>query len=88
MTEKMYHIILMGAGSGGLSVGSIMNKPGFKVLMIAKTDNGIGGQCLSDGCLSGKALRHISGIAKKTKTASGVQIEYKRPDIKMRSYIR
>ena len=67
MTEKIYHIILLGAGSGGLSVGSIMNKPGFKVLMIAKTDKGNGGQCLNGGCLSGKALRHISGIAKNTK---------------------
>ncbi|HEV8081136.1 MAG TPA: FAD-binding protein [Chitinophagaceae bacterium] len=36
MIEKIYDIIVIGAGSGGLSVGLTMNKLGFKVLMIAK----------------------------------------------------
>jgi ribulose 1,5-bisphosphate synthetase/thiazole synthase len=36
MIENIYDIIVIGAGSGGLSVGLSMNKLGFKVLMIAK----------------------------------------------------
>ena len=70
MTEKMYDIIVIGAGSGGLSVGLTMNKFGFKVLMISKTDNEIGGVCLNDGCMPSKALIHVARIAYAAKTAS------------------
>ncbi len=56
MIEKIYDIIVIGAGSGGLSVGLTMNKLGFKVLMIAKSDKEIGGECLNDGCVPSKAL--------------------------------
>jgi pyruvate/2-oxoglutarate dehydrogenase complex dihydrolipoamide dehydrogenase (E3) component len=83
MTEKIYDIIVIGAGSGGLSVGLTMNKLGFKVLMIAKTDKEIGGDCLNDGCVPSKALIHVSRIVKnaKTATAFGVNING-RPDLK------
>jgi len=67
--EKMYDIIVIGAGSAGLSVGVTMNKFGFKVLMIAKTDKEIGGECLNDGCVPSKALIHVSRILKTAKKA-------------------
>ncbi len=67
MIEKMYDIIIIGAGSGGLSVGLTMNKFGFKVLMVEKTDEHIGGECLNDGCVPSKALIHVSRIAKKAQ---------------------
>ena len=70
MTEKIYDIIVIGAGSGGLSVGLTMNKLGFKVLMIAKTDKEIGGECLNDGCIPSKALIHVSRIVKNAKRAA------------------
>ena len=75
MTEKMYDIIVIGAGSGGLSVGLTMNKFGFKVLMISKTDNEIGGDCLNDGCVPSKALIHVARIAHAAKTASHFGLE-------------
>ncbi len=83
MIEKIYDIIVIGAGSGGLSVGLTMNKLGFKVLMIAKTDKEIGGECLNDGCVPSKALIHISKIIKNAKTATefGLSING-RPNIK------
>ena len=83
MIENLYDIIVIGAGSGGLSVGLTMNKLGFKVLMIAKTDQEIGGECLNDGCVPSKALIHVSRILKnaKTATAFGLNITGK-PDIK------
>ncbi len=70
MIEKIYDIIVIGAGSGGLSVGLTMNKLGFKVLMIAKTDKEIGGECLNDGCVPSKALIHVLRIVKNAKTAT------------------
>lgn len=65
----MYDIIVIGAGSAGLSVGMTMNTLGFKVLMIAKTDHDIGGECLNDGCVPSKALIHVSRILKTAKKA-------------------
>ncbi len=75
MIEKIYDIIVIGAGSCGLSVGLTMNKLGFKVLMIAKTDNEIGGDCLNDGCVPSKALIHVARIAHAAKTASHFGLE-------------
>lgn len=76
MSEKIYDIIVIGAGSAGLSVGLTMNKFGFKVLMIAKTEQEIGGECLNDGCVPSKALIHLSRIIKTAKkaTAFGLKV--------------
>lgn len=83
MTEEIYDIIVIGAGSGGLSVGLTMNKLGFKVLMIAKTDKEIGGECLNDGCVPSKALIHVSRIVKNAKTASAFGMSINgTPDLK------
>ncbi len=75
MIENIYDIIVMGAGSGGLSVGLTMNKFGFKVLMIAKSDKEIGGECLNDGCVPSKALIHVSRIAHQAKIAADFGLE-------------
>jgi len=69
MMDNNYDIIVIGAGSGGLSVGMTMNALGFKVLMIAKTDKDIGGECLNDGCVPSKALIHVAKILQNAKTA-------------------
>lgn len=57
---KEYDIIVIGAGSGGLNIASFMNKAGFSVLLIDKTDKNIGGDCLNFGCVPSKALIHLS----------------------------
>jgi len=83
MIDNTYDILVIGAGSGGLSVGMTMNKLGFKVLMIAKTDKEIGGECLNDGCVPSKALIHVSRILRHAKTAEafGLKVTGK-PDLK------
>jgi len=70
MTPEIYDIIVIGSGSGGLTVGLFMAKAGFKVLMVSKTDEDIGGDCLNDGCVPSKALIHVSRIAHDAKKAS------------------
>ncbi len=59
MIQK-YDIIIIGAGSGGLNVASFMGRLGMRVLIIDKTDNKIGGDCLNTGCVPSKALIHIA----------------------------
>lgn len=70
MTKGMYDIIVIGCGSGGLSIGLFMGKAGFKVLMVDKTDKHIGGECLNDGCVPSKALIHVAQIAHNAQAAS------------------
>jgi len=55
-----FDIIVIGAGSGGLNIAAFMNKVGFKVLLIDKTDHNIGGDCLNYGCVPSKALIHVA----------------------------
>ena len=62
MASKLYDIIVIGAGSGGLSIGLAMHEMGFKVLLIDKTAESIGGECLNTGCIPSKALIHVSRI--------------------------
>ena len=70
MPEIKYNIIVIGCGSGGLTVGLFMAKAGFKVLMVSKSDKSIGGDCLNDGCVPSKAFIHVAKIVHQAKEAS------------------
>lgn len=69
MAQHEFDIIVIGAGSGGLSVGLFMNQAGFKVLMISTSDKDIGGDCLNDGCVPSKAMIHAAKIVAQAKEA-------------------
>src|SRR5258708_13299444 len=83
MNNTDYDIIVIGAGSGGLGVSLFMAKVGLKTLLIDKSDEHIGGDCLNYGCVPSKALIHVSRILHKVKKAEvfGYEITGK-PDIK------
>lgn len=55
-----YDLIVIGAGSGGLSIGLGLHELGFKVLLIDRSDASIGGECLNNGCVPSKAFIHAS----------------------------
>ncbi len=69
MAEKQFDVIVIGCGSGGLSVGLFMNQAGFRVLMVSKTDHEIGGDCLNDGCVPSKAIIHAAKQVHAAKAA-------------------
>ena len=69
MRPKNFNIIVMGSGSGGLSVGLFMAAAGFKVLMMARSDKDIGGECLNDGCVPSKALIHVARMVQQARLA-------------------
>lgn len=72
----MYDIIVIGAGSGGLNIASFMNSIGLKVLLIDRSDEHIGGDCLNTGCVPSKALIHVARMHKNAQdvTAFGVRL--------------
>jgi pyruvate/2-oxoglutarate dehydrogenase complex dihydrolipoamide dehydrogenase (E3) component len=60
MNKNNSDVIIIGAGSGGLSVGLFLAKVGMNVIMIVKSDKDVGGECLNDGCVPSKALIHVA----------------------------
>lgn len=67
--KDLYDIIVIGAGSGGLSVGLSMHELGLDVLLVDKNDKAIGGECLNTGCVPSKALIHVSRQVHAAKKA-------------------
>ena len=72
----MYDVIVIGAGSGGLNIASFMNSIGLKVLLIDRSDEHIGGDCLNTGCVPSKALIHVARMHKHAQdvTEFGVHL--------------
>ncbi|MFT5849559.1 MAG: pyruvate/2-oxoglutarate dehydrogenase complex dihydrolipoamide dehydrogenase (E3) component [Patiriisocius sp.] len=56
MATKQYDIVVIGAGSGGLTAAVGFSKVGKKVLLVEKEH--IGGECTNSGCVPSKALLH------------------------------
>lgn len=75
MNNPVYDVLVIGCGSGGLSVGLFMNQAGFKVLMVSLSDKEIGGDCLNDGCVPSKALIHVAKIAHQATEAKNFGLE-------------
>lgn len=65
----VYDLICIGAGAAGLYVSVALHKFGLKVLMIDKSDEHIGGECLNTGCVPSKALLHIAKQIKVSRQA-------------------
>ncbi len=89
MTQKIYDIVVIGCGSAGLSNGLFMNKAGFSVLMVSRTDHEIGGDCLNEGCVPSKAFIHVARIVQQAKQAEnfGLQLQGKINIHKATAYI-
>ena len=58
--HNKFDIIVIGAGSGGLNIAGFMNRVGLRVLLIDKSEESIGGDCLNFGCVPSKALIHVA----------------------------
>tara|TARA_B100002051_G_scaffold276170_3_gene322917 strand:- start:2855 stop:4939 length:2085 start_codon:yes stop_codon:yes gene_type:complete len=67
---KKYDIVVIGAGSGGLTSAVGFSKIGKKVLLIEKEH--MGGECTNSGCIPSKALlHHAKAYHQALKVAGG-----------------
>ncbi len=75
--ENIFDLIVIGAGSGGLNIASFINSIGLKVLLIDRSDEHIGGDCLNTGCIPSKALIHIARMYRNAQniTEYGVRLD-------------
>ncbi len=68
-----YDLIVIGAGSGGLTAAEFAAKLGIKVALIEKGH--IGGDCTWTGCIPSKALLKVAKVAHTARTAGGYGID-------------
>jgi pyruvate/2-oxoglutarate dehydrogenase complex dihydrolipoamide dehydrogenase (E3) component len=73
--NNKYHMIVIGAGSGGLSMALGLHQLGMKVLLIDKSDQSIGGECLNTGCVPSKAFIHASKLIQSARKARHFGLE-------------
>lgn len=60
MSRYQYDIIVIGAGAAGLNIMAASNAIGLSALLVTKTAEDIGGDCLHWGCVPSKALLHAA----------------------------
>jgi len=58
MNKKQYDVVVIGAGSGGLTSAVGFSKVGKKVLLVEREH--MGGECTNTGCIPSKALLHAA----------------------------
>src|SRR5262249_43609865 len=63
-----YDLVIIGAGSGGLTAAGFAAQLGAKVALVEK--NRIGGDCTWTGCVPSKALLKAAKVAHEVRTAS------------------
>ena len=78
-TKIKADLVVIGAGSGGLSVASGAAQLGLKVVLFEKGE--MGGDCLNTGCVPSKALLAAAKTAKTMREASKFGIAATEPQI-------
>jgi pyruvate/2-oxoglutarate dehydrogenase complex dihydrolipoamide dehydrogenase (E3) component len=81
MSKKHYHLIVIGAGSGGLVAAAGAAGLGAKVALIEK--HKMGGDCLNTGCVPSKSIIRAAKLAYDAKTAHRFGIPDWDPQIRL-----
>lgn len=79
---EKYHLIVIGAGSGGLVAAAGAAGLGAKVALIEK--HKMGGDCLNTGCVPSKAIIRTAKLAYDARTASRFGIPDLKPSIEIK----
>lgn len=89
MAAHDFDLVIIGAGSGGLTAAGFAAQLGAKVALVEK--NRIGGDCTWTGCVPSKALIKAARIAHEVRIASRFGISSSPPETEMsrvREYVR
>lgn len=89
MPAHDFDLVIIGAGSGGLTAAGFASQLGAKVALVEK--NRIGGDCTWTGCVPSKALLRCAKVAHEVRTAGRFGVVATSPAIDMtaaRAYVR
>lgn len=73
MSESVYDVVILGAGSGGYAAALRAAQLGLKVVMVE--GDKVGGTCLHRGCIPTKAYLHAAETADAVREAGNFGIE-------------
>jgi len=62
-----YDLIVIGAGAAGMNAATPAARLGLKTLLIDRTPEKLGGECLHTGCVPSKALLHVAKLVHDAK---------------------
>lgn len=88
MTETTFDLVIIGAGSGGLTAAGFAAQLGARVALIEK--NRVGGDCTWTGCVPSKALLKAAKIAHEARNAAhyGILVDPPKTDMaRVRAYV-
>ncbi len=88
LSEDTADLVVIGGGSGGLSVASGAAQLGLKVVLYERGE--MGGDCLNTGCVPSKALIAAAKTANALRTASRFGIANSEPQVdwaKLRAHV-
>lgn len=80
--NDIYDLIVIGAGSAGLTAAAFNGELGRKVAVIEREH--IGGDCTWTGCMPSKALLHVAKVAHSVRTGSQFGITASEPKVDMK----
>ncbi len=89
MAARDFDLVIIGAGSGGLTAAGFAARLGAKVALVEK--NRIGGDCTWTGCVPSKALLKVAKVAHQARTAARFGITVSQPVtdiVRVRDYVR
>ncbi len=72
---ESYEIIVIGAGAAGLNIASFTNEVGLDTLLIERSEESFGGDCLNYGCVPSKALIHVADLIQNSREAERFGVE-------------
>lgn len=82
MSEE-YDLVIVGAGSGGLSAAAFAVQLGARVALVEK--NRIGGDCTWSGCVPSKTLLKTAKVAHEMRTAGRYGLSSARPLVDLKA---
>jgi pyruvate/2-oxoglutarate dehydrogenase complex dihydrolipoamide dehydrogenase (E3) component len=89
MAESSYDLVVIGAGSGGLTAAAFAAQLGARTALIER--NRIGGDCTWTGCVPSKALLKAAKVAHEARSALRYGVQTTAPKVDMpsvRKYVR
>ena len=81
MSDK-YDLVIIGAGSGGLSAASFAVQLGARIALVEK--NRVGGDCTWTGCVPSKTLLKTAKVAREMRTADLYGLSSAHPQVDIR----
>jgi len=78
--EKIYDLVVLGAGPGGYTAAFRAADLGLEVCLIEKHAR-LGGVCLNVGCIPSKTLLHGAAVIEQAREIADFGITYKDPEI-------